>query len=252
MSSNTTVFITGANRGIGRGFVTKYLLRENHIVIAAVRDPSSSTSKSLSSLPVGSGSTLIMVRFDASDESSIFGAIDTLKTQHDINSISVAIANAGIAKAYGSVLQTSIQGTRDQYNTNTVGTLALFQAVYPLLLPSPSGALPKFVTISSIVGSIGDLENWPAVSSPYGMSKAALNWLTKNIHIENEGLIAFPIQPGWVQTDMGNEGARHSGLKEAPTTIQESVDGMVDKIDNATREETSGKFISFDDQKYPW
>ncbi len=51
---------------------------------------------------------------------------------------------------------------------------------------------------------------------------------------------------------MGNEGARHNGVKEAPTTIQESVDGVVDKIDNATREETSGKFISFDGKKYPW
>jgi norsolorinic acid ketoreductase len=56
----------------------------------------------------------------------------------------------------------------------------------------------------------------------------------------------------WVQTDMGNSGAVANGLTEAPTTIQESVDGIVDKIDNATREETSGKFISFDGLKYPW
>jgi norsolorinic acid ketoreductase len=50
----------------------------------------------------------------------------------------------------------------------------------------------------------------------------------------------------WVQTDMGNSGAVANGLTEAPTTIQESVDGIIDKIDNATREETSGKFISLD------
>jgi NAD(P)-dependent dehydrogenase (short-subunit alcohol dehydrogenase family) len=32
----------------------------------------------------------------------------------------------------------------------------------------------------------------------YGASKAALNLLTKNIHMENEGLIAFSIHPRYV------------------------------------------------------
>lgn len=56
----------------------------------------------------------------------------------------------------------------------------------------------------------------------------------------------------WVQTDMGNAGAHANGLSEAPTTIQESVDGILDKIDHATREKTSGTFVSYDGIKYPW
>ena len=51
---------------------------------------------------------------------------------------------------------------------------------------------------------------------------------------------------------MGSAGAHANGLSEAPTTIQESVDGIVDKIDNATRAETSGTFVSFDGVKHPW
>jgi norsolorinic acid ketoreductase len=51
---------------------------------------------------------------------------------------------------------------------------------------------------------------------------------------------------------MGNAGAVANGLAEAPTTLETSVDGMVDKIDNATREQTSGKFISYDGNNYPW
>ena len=39
----------------------------------------------------------------------------------------------------------------------------------------------------------------------------------------------------WVQTDMGNAGALAHGMTEAPTTIVECVDGIVDKIDNSTR-----------------
>lgn len=44
------------------------------------------------------------------------------------------------------------------------------------------------------------------------------------------------ISSRWVQTDMGNQGAAFAGMKEAPITIQTSVGGIVDKIDNATRE----------------
>jgi NAD(P)-dependent dehydrogenase (short-subunit alcohol dehydrogenase family) len=32
----------------------------------------------------------------------------------------------------------------------------------------------------------------------YGTSKAALNLSTKNIHLEKEGLIAFPIHPRYI------------------------------------------------------
>jgi norsolorinic acid ketoreductase len=180
--------------GIGKGLVAKYLARPDHVVIAAVRDPNHTTSKSLLSLPVGDNSSLVVVPFDSSSEISIHKAISILKTEHSITSLSIVIANAGVAEFYGSVLKTPVQGTLDHYNTNTVGVLVLFQAVYPLLLPAPEGVVPKFVSVSSTVGSIGDMEALGATA--YGMSKAALNWLTKNIHIEHPDLIAFPIHPG--------------------------------------------------------
>jgi norsolorinic acid ketoreductase len=144
---------------------------------------------------VGDNSSLIVIPFDSSSEKSINDAINTLKIQYSITSLSVVIANAGMVEFYGTILQTPIQGTRDHYNTNTVGVLALFQAVHPLLANTPGGVLPKFVTISSTVGSIGIME--PLNATAYGMSKAALNWLTRNIHLEHSGLIAFPIHPGY-------------------------------------------------------
>jgi len=35
----TTVLISGANRGLGKGLVERYLARDDHTVVAAVRDP---------------------------------------------------------------------------------------------------------------------------------------------------------------------------------------------------------------------
>lgn len=51
---------------------------------------------------------------------------------------------------------------------------------------------------------------------------------------------------------MGNMGAKANGMEEAPVTLQQSVDGILGKIDGATREETSGTFQSFDETKYNW
>jgi norsolorinic acid ketoreductase len=51
---------------------------------------------------------------------------------------------------------------------------------------------------------------------------------------------------------MGNAGALANGLTEAPVTLKASIDGMMSKIDDSTREETSGKYVSFDGEHINW
>lgn len=77
-----------------------------------------------------------------------------------------------MAEFYGTALQTSIPGAKEHFTTNTIGALVLFQAVWPLL---EKGNKPRLVTVSSTVGSIGDMEKWPMNATAYGASKAALN-----------------------------------------------------------------------------
>jgi NAD(P)-dependent dehydrogenase (short-subunit alcohol dehydrogenase family) len=68
----TIVFISGANRGLGKGLLELYLAKPNHIVIAANRDPSNPTCKEFLSLLTGSRSRLIVIKVDASIESDPF------------------------------------------------------------------------------------------------------------------------------------------------------------------------------------
>jgi norsolorinic acid ketoreductase len=51
---------------------------------------------------------------------------------------------------------------------------------------------------------------------------------------------------------MGNAGALAHGMTEAPLTLEESLNGMVSKIDGATREIASGKLFSFDGEQPSW
>lgn len=153
--------------------MTAYLSRPNHIVVAAVRDTSYPTSQSLSTLAVGSGSSLLIVALDASLDTSASEAVKILETEYFITSIDIVIANAAIGVFSGNILQTPLQVVRDHYNVNSIGPLALFQAVYPLLsVAAKTGSTPKFIAVTSTVGSIGDMEKWPSLAAAYGTSKA--------------------------------------------------------------------------------
>jgi NAD(P)-dependent dehydrogenase (short-subunit alcohol dehydrogenase family) len=77
---------------------------------------------------------------------------------------------------------------RPQVNVN--GPLVLFQATYPLL--KASTPTPKFIGISSVSGSIEIGAAMPLKGLAYGASKAALNFVMRKLHHENDGLSACP------------------------------------------------------------
>lgn len=110
------------------------------------------------------------------------------------------------------------------------------------------------MAISSTVGSIGLMGKVPVNGlMAYGSSKAALNWLTRGIHHENEGLVAFVVHPGWVRTDAGNKGANQAGLKEAPLGIKECCELLVGLVDKADREGCGGRFFDNETrEEIPW
>lgn len=51
---------------------------------------------------------------------------------------------------------------------------------------------------------------------------------------------------------LGNHAAQSAGMSAAPVPIQEGVSGVVSQIDQATRETTSGKFMTFGGEQLPW
>jgi norsolorinic acid ketoreductase len=45
---------------------------------------------------------------------------------------------------------------------------------------------------------------------------------------------------------MGNNAANGVGMEEAPISLQDGVDGIIDKLDKSTRELSSGTLITWD------
>ncbi|KAJ4163828.1 hypothetical protein LMH87_005532 [Akanthomyces muscarius] len=92
----------------------------------------------------------------------------------------------------------------------------------------------------------------PFPNAVYGPTKILQHWYTKTIAIAETWLTAFPIDPGFVQTEMGNRGARSFNLEQASITVDESVQGVVKVIDASTKETHSGKLFLWTGEEVPW
>lgn len=104
------------------------------------------------------------------------------------------IVNAGAhSQVFAKVADVDPAQVQEHMSINAIGSLLLFQAVLPLLLKRSQ---PKFVMLGSPMGSIGGMEKRPVPMSAYGVSKAAVHYMVRKIHFENEGLIAFAVDPG--------------------------------------------------------
>jgi norsolorinic acid ketoreductase len=191
MTAPYTVLISGAGRGLGKGFAEYYLSQPNHVVIAANRDPSAAPSQALLSLPKASGSRLIIVKLDALVESDADSAIQSLQTQEGITHLDLVIANACMATVYPAVRAVKRADLQAHIDLNAFGVLHLLQATLPLLEKSKN---PKWATIGSSAGSLGAMP--PVPNAAYAPSKAMVHWLTRRLHFEEQWLTSMTIHPG--------------------------------------------------------
>jgi norsolorinic acid ketoreductase len=145
-----TVLISGANRGIGKGLLQRYLIQPNHVVIAANRNPSHPTSQSLNDLPKGEGSRLIIVKVDVLSETDASDAVEELQNSHGIGHLDLVIANAGISTIWPTVANLKITDLQAHMAANAYGVITLYQATRSLL--KQSNKEPKFMPIGSRAG----------------------------------------------------------------------------------------------------
>ncbi|KAM0484048.1 hypothetical protein ACHAP7_003555 [Fusarium lateritium] len=246
MSSHTgTVYVvTGGNRGIGLGLVKALLARPSTTVIATVRNDKSRSDleSAVNNAPKGDGSTLSIIQLDF----SVAIPIEEIRSAFDLDHIDVLINNAAANFPSYPALEIPTADLRSAFEINTIGPLTVVQALFPLL-QRPTA--PKVVNISSSVGCITYQE---VVAGAYGPSKAALNWLTRALHLQNEQLVVFALHPGFVSTDMGDSAAKEWGFPLAMlASVEDSVTKMLKVIDNSTRETVSGKFVSYKGEELP-
>ncbi|KZO92370.1 NAD(P)-binding protein [Calocera viscosa TUFC12733] len=246
--SPTVYLVSGANRGIGLGIVAALAIRPDVVVFAGTRNPA--TSSELKALETKYPGKVHTVKLTSADRADNEAAIAEIK--RTAGKLDVIIANAGIAKYFGSILDTPVDEIREHYEVNVVGPTVLFQSAWPLLKASPK---PEFAIISSVAGSIAAGAALPAGFFAYGASKAGVNFLAMKLHSEHPELVVADIHPGPVQTDMGSFSQKEDPfIAEAMTfiSVDESVKGILKLVDEAKREVEGPKMIGYDGTVFPW
>jgi|SRR5579875_1848321 len=219
---NTTskiALVTGANKGIGFE-VARQIAKAGYLVLLGARN---STLGEQAATKLNSES--LQTRFvplDLTDNATIQTAASTVAT--DYGHLDILVNNAGIADpADGPPSTVSLDAVERTFRTNFLGSLAVTQAMLPLLRKAPSA---RIVNVSSGLGSLTQNADptWEyAFAKPlaYNASKAALNMLT--VHLAYE-LRDTPIKvnaadPGYTATDLNH----HSG----PQTIEEGAEETI-------------------------
>jgi NAD(P)-dependent dehydrogenase (short-subunit alcohol dehydrogenase family) len=236
--------VTGANRGIGLAIVKQLAARKDTIVFATVRDPTKLGG--LRDITTQHDNLhIIKLRLEVVEDAKLAAAEIAKLADH----LDVVIANAGIAYNWQRLEDVEPEVVREHITVNTLGSFVLFQAVLPLLRKSGQS---KFVPITTGAASITQPVPYPVTA--VALSKIGVNFITQRINVEHssEGIIAFPINPGGVKTDIGAFAAPTAfGVKEFTLEPEDSAAGIISVIEKATVKE-SGRFWRYDGEEEVW
>ena len=229
--NQSTVLITGANRGIGLKFAEEYL-KLGWYVIATCRDPSNASK--LDQL-VKNSKSLEIYPLEVSNTDQIHELVSKLKNKP----IDVLINNAGIHRSctLGSIDK---QAWLESFAINSI---APYELTIHLLDNILQGSLKKVISITSKMGSIDD--NTSGGSYIYRSSKTALNSIMRSLEhdLGHHGIATLTLHPGWVKTDMGGMGAW--------INVDESVAGMIKQIEKLNLS-NAGRYVDYAGKKINW
>ena len=227
-----TVFITGANRGLGLEFVKEFSEKKDYEVIATCRDPNSSSD--LTNL-AKSNLKIQLHQLDVSNTKNIQDLSKHLKNKP----IDILINNAGIYRS-GSFNSVNKDSWVESFITNTIGPYEVIEYFLPNVL---QGREKKVVSITSKMGSIDD--NTSGGSYIYRSSKTALNSMMRSLthDLRTNDIATMTLHPGWVRTDMGGPGGW--------IDVKESVSGMINQISNLSLQNT-GRYIDYAGKPIKW
>lgn len=224
MHITPVALVTGANTGIGLQ-VAKDLAGHGFTVLVGSRD-----------LPRGEVAVreiqgeAVAVQLDVADAESIAAAAERVRSE--FGRLDVLVNNAGVSflgdpatpleerAESGLLTAVPIDVVRRMFETNVIGSIALTQALLPLLLNAPAARIVNVGSSGSSLTLTGDPSNpHRSMFGIYPTTKSALHAATLGFAtaLEPTGIKVNVADPGFTATALNNfqgtktveEGARH-------------------------------------------
>ncbi len=194
--------ITGGTRGIGEGLVKEFSGLGAKVIAVAREIP-------------GAGAETENVTYFRSDVSSVEGRRDIASYIHnEVGKLDILVNNVGT-----NIRKKTVDYSDDELdfllNTNMISAFKLSQTLYTLLKEGDGGSV---INISSVAGL-----THIRTGSVYGMTKAAMNQLTKNLAGEwaGDNIRVNAIAPWYINTPLAvqvlkDEAYRNEVLARTP------------------------------------
>ncbi|MFJ1767328.1 SDR family oxidoreductase [Amycolatopsis sp. NPDC088138] len=195
---DATVFVTGANGGLGTEFVKTALDRGARRVYAAARSTQDWDDK-----------RVVPVRLDVTDPASIDRAAELA------GDTTILVNNAAIFPR-GDLLTAPLGDITANLETNLMGPIRLTRAFAPALR-SAKGALVN----------VGSVLSWFAVGKAHSVSKAGL-WMATNalrLELAPDGVQVLGAYPGPTDTPM-QPGSDRAGMNKPADVVAAVFDAL--------------------------
>lgn len=181
---NSTVLVTGANRGVGQEYVTQLIKLGAAKVYACARDP-----ESLDGTVSLDRGRVIPLRLDVTDPDAVAAAAQAA------GDVTLLINNAG-SLTFGGALEVTDDGLATDMAVNNDGLRRMTQAFAPMIEANGGGAVVNMLTLLSFVSAPG--------FAGYNASKAAA-WsmaMSLRAYLRPKGIQVINAFPAGIDTDM--------------------------------------------------
>lgn len=216
------LLITGCSSGFGLE-TAKYFLEKGWRVVATMRHPQDGL------LPTSD--QLRILALDVTDPDSVRRCVE------EAGAIDALVNNAGVG-LIGPLEGLALASAREVFDTNTLGTIAMTQAVLPQFRQRRGGVV---VNVTSVV----TLKALPLLSV-YTASKAAVNAFTESLALELApfGVRTRLVLPGRAPTTSFGANARKFMDADVPEAYAEFQDGVFDSMKASTGPLTDSRDVA--------
>ena len=253
MHDKPVALVTGANQGIGLQ-IAKDLVAHGFTLLVGSRnfERGEAAAKKV-------GPDAHALHLDVTDQPSITAAAERIRKE--FGRLDVLVNNAAISntsKLPGQSVEdysrlnrastVSLDEVRRIWETNVFGTLAVYQAMLPLLREAPAA---RIVNVSSGAGSLARVAD-PAFPSRhifgpgYSASKTAMNAMTLSmaIELESTNIKVNACSPGFIKTNLN--------ASEGTGTVEEAALEPVRLALPGTTDGPTGTFTRWEGETIPW
>jgi len=203
--ADKAVFVTGANRGIGKAVVDCFIRNGARKVYAAARNLKAAKHQ----LGAHSGK-LELLEVDLTLPATVAAA-----AQHAADT-DIVVNSAGVLSTTTSLDEHALESLKHETEVNTFGLVRLAQAFAPVLARNGAGVFVQINSVASIK-CFGHL-------TTYCASKAASYAITQSLRDlwKARGIRVLSVHPGPMATDMGTT-AGFAEIAEPPSVVAETI-----------------------------